>query len=381
MRVILCGCGTVGASVLQLLRSLQSDVSVELVLVRDAEKDRGEIVRGLKITDKVEEVLQHDAEVVVECMGGLITAKTIIENALSRGKFVVTANKALLHKHPELLNNDNLAYEASVCGSIPIIRTIQNLYTPIRGLRGVMNGTCNYILNRMETLSYKEALCEAQEKGYAEADPTADVEGYDALAKLSILGKLIIGPTFATPRWLGIVDVRKVDIEYARDFGRVIRHVCCFGRTGAYCMPALVPKGSSLDVPGAMNAVEIEADDILMKLSAPGAGGLPTANAVVSDLLAGPRAYRRSPGSIAVAESVEGRFFIRFTVRDCLGIVGEIGEACASQGINIRGIRQLEHLPSFVITTEETTLPAVEAMMKEISQKQWHASNFVAIML
>ena len=255
--IALCGCGTVGVGVLQILEA-NENYQIIKILVRDIDKDRGlsETQQQL-LTDDPQEIMNCNADILVEVMGGTALAKRLIEDAISKGKRVVTANKALLAKHPELMNNDGLFFEAAVAGGIPVIRTLQDSMTvEPRAIRGVLNGTCNFILSDMESCmgkTYADSLQLAQKLGYAEASPAADVDGHDAFAKLQILARLAFNAPLTPVRPRGISGVLPIDIAYADDLGCVVRHVCAVeskddSAVQAFCMPAIVRKKDTLAV-------------------------------------------------------------------------------------------------------------------------------------
>ena len=312
IQVGLIGFGTVGTGVVRILLEkeslLQSLVGAPLKLKRiadlDLNRDRGISIPNGLLVNKADEILNDpDISMVVELVGGLEPARSFILKALEKGKHVVTANKALLaHKGDEIFQKAedcklDVGFEASVCGGIPVILTLQQglVANEIESILGIFNGTSNYILTRMteEGLPYSEALKEAQQKGYAEADPTLDVEGMDTVHKLSILMHLAYGsPLIPEVIFVeGITRIGALDIAFAREFGYSIKLLAICRKEGdlleARVHPTMIPKGHMLaSVQGAYNALFIRGDsvgDVL--LYGQGAGMMPTGSAVVSDLV------------------------------------------------------------------------------------------------
>lgn len=396
--VFLCGCGTVGLHTLKMIEELRLPFDVKGVFVRDVGKNRPGLKKHYPFTSALEDVLQSDAEMIVEVIGGTSTAQTIIDDAMKKDKIVVTANKALLAEHPEYLRYPKMKFEASVAGGIPIIRTLKECtMPPISRISAVLNGTCNYILYQMtsEGLTYVDALRLAQDMGFAEADPEFDVEGKDAFQKLSILSHMVFDLQIHGEQSIrrGISNVCPVDVAYAREMGCVIRHVCQLGISDvenpilrARCMPTVLRADHDLVVDRANNAAIVEADGLRLVLKGPGAGGVPTANSVVTDMLSSPSSSShvgpRSPDFIVGATG--GKFFLRFTVMDELGIVATISTLCRDLSINIDSI--IQHPESgpklnFVLTTGWTTLMNMDALISNIiARHHWYRSSFLAVL-
>jgi homoserine dehydrogenase len=244
LKIGLLGCGTVGRGLVELVawnsslirRRAGVELSITKILVRDLDKERPGVDRHL-LTTQPEKVLNNGCDLVVEVVGGIEPARSFIQRSLAAGKHVVTANKALLAldgfglmKAAEM-QKVCIGFEASVCGGIPIIRALRNglVGNRIQGLSGILNGTCNYILTRMaeEQLDFETALREAQAKGFAEADPTLDIEGNDAAQKLKILAELAFNGQISADavRAEGIRDITVGDVQAARELGYVIKHV------------------------------------------------------------------------------------------------------------------------------------------------------------
>jgi homoserine dehydrogenase len=274
LKIGLLGCGTVGRGLLELVTRSHSlirqragiELSITNVLVRDPEKNRPGVDRNL-LTTQPEKVINNGCDLVVELMGGIEPARTLIQHALAGGKHVVTANKALLAldgfslmKAAEM-QNVRLGFEASVCGGIPIIRTLRNglVGNQIQSLSGILNGTCNYILSRMseDRIEFDVALREAQAKGFAEADATLDIDGCDAAQKLKILAELAFNAHVNADavQLEGIREISVDDVQAAREFGYVIKQVAAADLHGdaialtvrAVLLPAAHPLASVRD--------------------------------------------------------------------------------------------------------------------------------------
>lgn len=417
--LILCGCGTVGLHVLKLFEKLQPPIIVDAVFVKNPAKARLGLQKDYNFTCDLDEVLRSEADVVVEVMGGTEEAAAIVETALRNGRRVVTANKALLFQNildsPKqrgglsLLDEfgESLMYEAAVAGGIPIIRTLRSAYfLSVRQIRGVLNGTCNFILDHMarHKCTYGEALQLAKERGYAEADPWLDVEGIDAYQKLNILSHMVFG---AAPgdslRPQGISNIEPVDILYALDMGCVIRHVCSVESAGENglricCLPAILRGDDDLVVAGPMNVVQIDGG-MPVVLKGEGAGGIPTANSVYADVIEAIGKIRSplpKPSSTTAKKDLthtepvafyppQGQFFIRFTVTDQCGIIADVGEECRRLDINIHSILQHPEsgpLCNFVVVTECAGLESVQTLVENLRKNNhWFISSFLALML
>ena len=296
----LLGCGTVGQGFVRLLEQDRfSHLRVRRILVRDLAKERPGVDRRLLTTDAISVI--DDCDLVVELIGGVHSAGAYVRRALRSGRNVVTANKALLAESGRELfstaaaTGARIGFEASVCGGIPIIRAIERGLAGdcIQNITGILNGTCNYILTRMEErgLDFAAALRMAQERGFAEADPTLDVSGADALQKLQILGELAFGPLHVRASVHGIEDVSREEIEQARSRRCVVRLIASARR---------LPGGVELRVERRelpethpLAAVRDENNAVIVRAKAAGelifvgkgAGSLPTASAVLSDVI------------------------------------------------------------------------------------------------
>lgn len=296
----LLGCGTVGQGFVRLLAQDRfRHLRLQRILVRDLTKQRPGVDSRLLTTDAIAVI--DDCDVVVELIGGVHSAGAYVRRALRGGRHVVTANKALLAESGRELfstaaaSGARIGFEASVCGGIPIIRAIERGLAgdSIESVTGILNGTCNYILTRMEEggLDFAAALRMAQERGFAEADPTLDITGADALQKLQILGELAFGPQRARSRVHGIEDLSREEIEQARSRRCVVRHIASARRVAGGVelrverreLPETHPLASVRDENNAVIVRAKAAGELIFV--GKGAGSLPTASAVLSDVL------------------------------------------------------------------------------------------------
>ncbi len=397
-RVALLGFGTVGSAVAELLRA-QRFPGVELVQVynRDVVRKRDgakakKLAPSIAWTENIDDVLTGDADVVIETIGGLDPMERWIKRALLAGKHVITANKQLIAYRGAALsklarqNGVALVYNAAVAGGVPVIPAVLHGLQGdrIQRITGILNGTCNFILSHMEAgADYHDVLTEAQEAGYAEADPSADVDGYDARAKLCILARtaMQVGLDPDEVATQSIKAVRLVDFHYARELNCTIRQIARVetGKDGvrARVGPTLVPHTSPIAWShGTQNLVMTTGEfggDVVF--SGHGAGGNPTAVAVVSDLLA--VAHGSASVSLPVKQKpVTGEFlaphYLRFIVRDKPGIVSAISGALTKVGANIDSILQRPGYPKdalpFVVTTEPCLTSTIEAAVRAIAK-------------
>ncbi len=379
VKIALLGCGTVGGGVLRLLEDnrefLASRVGAALevkhVLVRDLSKGRVQECKREWLTNDPEKVFgDSSVDLVVEVIGGENPARPYLERALKSGRSVVTANKYVISKYgPELVraaidNKVDLAFEASVGGGIPIIRTLREALASdtVSSVHAILNGTCNYILTRMrqEGLSFAAALKEAQELGYAEADPTLDVGGGDAAQKLSVVSMLAFDTHVSTDEFLieGIEGVEDIDFRFADRFGFTLKHLCIGHDRGdkveLRAHPALVPKNSVLaNVDGVLNGVFLMGRALgPCLLVGRGAGDMPTAVSVVADIVdvASSRIHGESglatrgiqikKRPVMSPDEIETRYYLRFDVGDHPGVLGRIASALGSEGVSIEQMVQ-----------------------------------------
>jgi homoserine dehydrogenase len=383
LKVGLAGLGTVGASVLRLLAqqrealAARSGRSVDIVAVsaRSRTKDRGVDLKKMRwLSDPVKLASDPEIDAFVELMGGAgDPARGAVAAALKAGKSVVTANKALLARHgielAALAEKRGVAlnFEAAAAGAIPVVKTLREglAGNKVTRIYGILNGTCNYMLTRMERerLSFEECLKQAQRLGYAEADPSFDIEGHDTAQKLSILASLAFG-TRIDPGAIyveGITSITTADLEAANDLGYRIKLLGVAVKTEQgieqRVHPTMVPKDSDIaQVMGVTNAVSIDAEGIApITLVGPGAGGLATASAVVSDLADIARGVRAPPFGRPLAELAvnkkapmqrhEGGYYIRLLAMDKPGTFATIAKRLSQQHISIESIVQRHRAP------------------------------------
>lgn len=408
----LAGFGTVGSGLAKILdmnadrivARLGKRIEIRSVLVRDTNKKRAfDLGPEVKITDDLNTLINDpEIDIVVELMGGLDTAKELILGAFNAGKHVVTANKHLLAEDGlELFeaarkNNVGLMFEASCAGGIPIVQTLKESLAgdEILKMLGIMNGTANYILSEMTTkgMDFQTALANAQDLGYAEADPTFDIEGFDTAHKLCMLIRMAYGVDYplADIPIQGITSVTPMDIEFAREFGyriKLLAHVMDVGgKLEAGVHPALVPYTYLLArVGGNYNAVRLEGNAVgSIMLHGQGAGDLPTGSAVLADIMnlarkLGTDAQLDNTGfcnkplgkaNILPPEKSESKYYFRFTVADRTGVMATITKAMADHGISIaqavqKGEAGAEGVP-LVIISHETRTKDMEAMINEV---------------
>jgi len=408
-RVVLAGFGTVGRSVAHVLNGLPDEVELVAVLDRRAAIKRADWLDDrVHWTDSIDEALARDPEVFVELIGGIDPAERWIRRALERGISVVTANKQVIAQAgPSLMavaaaHRCQLRFEASVAGGVPVIRAIESGLAGDRLTRvaGVLNGTCNYILTRMERdgVGFDEALKEAQSLGFAEADPSQDIDGRDARAKLAILAMVALGvqaPASAI-RHESIAAVTPFDFTYARRLGCTIRQVSVATRTedadtlDGSVGPALVPLTSPLArVNGSENLVTVTGRfGGETSFGGRGAGGDPTAVAVVSDVLGIARGARPparpSPAQVdRVSCDLATPYYIRFTVADRPGIVAALAAVFAAHQINIDAILQEPGFPAserpFVVSLDLAPPAEVRAALDRIAALDFHVVPPLAI--
>jgi homoserine dehydrogenase len=408
IRIALAGLGTVGTAVARLLEEdrerLREEVGVrlDLSLILDRSyrhKDIRWVSPDVRVTDALDELLHHPADIVVELIGGTEPAEQIITTALRQGKAVVTANKFLLAQsvhhyiHLAVQHHAYLGFEAAVAGGIPIIRALRHSLCADRivRLRGILNGTCNFILSEMadHRRSYADVLAEAQRRGFAESDPTLDISGRDTADKLALLGTLAFG-RIITPLQIptaGITELDPVDFLYARRLDCAIKLLGVAqhynGLLALRVSPFLVPRRLTLAaVAGALNAVEVTGARLGPVLfSGFGAGANPTAVSVVADIVNAalwkqgkglfhpPRAEAR-PEQTALAADESYPFYIRFTVADRPGIIAAVASILASRKISLDAVIQepwqdRTNLP-FVVTVEPTPFSIMERALSEL---------------
>jgi homoserine dehydrogenase len=377
LKVALLGCGVVGSQVARLLIEQADDLKARIgrplelvgIAVRRLSLERPGIDRALLTDDAMTLASRPDVDLVIELLGGIEPARSLILAAIGAGSSVITANKALLasdggtvYTAAEAAGVD-VYYEAAVAGAIPIIRPLRESLVgdEVTAVMGIVNGTTNFILDKMHTdnADFAAVLAEAQELGFAETDPTADVEGYDAAAKAAILASL----AFHTRVKLsdvsreGITGVTAEDIAAAKEMGCVVKLLarCALSEDGSIAVgvhPTMVPVSHPLaSIPGAYNAVFIESRNAgRLMFMGPGAGGSPTASAVLGDLVTAARNRvrgSRGPGestysarSITPAGRVTSRYYVSMTVTDEPGVLAGVATCFASHGVSLQAVRQ-----------------------------------------
>ena len=411
LRLAIAGLGTVGATVVRTLAAQAGafaaragrGVAVTAVSARDRAKDRGFDASGLRwFDDPAAMAREAEADVFVELMGGSSgPAKEAVEAALSRGLHVVTANKALLAAHGPALarlaeeKGAALKFEAAAAGGIPVIKALREAMAgnAVRRVSGIMNGTCNYILSRMEAegLSFAECLKAAQELGYAEADPTFDVEGYDTAHKLALLTSLAFGTEVDADSIYveGISNVASLDLRMADELGFRIKLLGVAERTPdgieQRVHPTMVPKTAQLaQVMGVLNAVSVSGDLVgELTFVGPGAGGGATASAVladIADIARGERSpvFGRKAASLgkpakAPMQRHEGGYYVRLTALDKRGVFATIAGTMAEHGISLESIIQKgqprQATVPVILITHATTEHLIRAAVAAIAEK------------
>ena len=413
-KIGMVGLGTVGSGVAKLLLehadriARQAGQRIELaeVVVRDPQKERGVAVPAEIVSTDLERILaRRDLHTVVHLLGGIEPARTIMLRLLDSGKNVVTANKAVLAEHgPELFAKAravkrSIAFDASVGGGIPIITNISQCLSAndVTSLVAILNGTSNFILTQMEeqNASYADAVREAQQRGFAEADPTLDVDGSDAAQKLSLLVQLAFGTRLEWQKIArqGIDSLDLVDLRFARELGYRIKLLAVADRQGEHLQthvaPTLVKIGTPLaEVRGAFNAIQLVGDAVgPLLFHGLGAGQMPTASAVVADLIdtVVGRAMltfntlelgAARPTNLVPVDSAHapGRYYLRLTVEDRPGVMSEITGVLGKQGISIASVIQHESSSDgassvpLVIITHTTTDGATRGALDEMSR-------------
>ncbi|WP_308168509.1 homoserine dehydrogenase [Nonomuraea sp. NEAU-A123] len=407
LKVALLGCGVVGSQVIRLMHEQGDDLAARIgaplelagVAVRRMGRKRDvDVAPELLTTDAESLVTRDDVDVVIEVIGGIEPARSLIVSALSGGKSVVTANKALLAEDGATLHEAarvggaDLYFEASVAGAIPLLRPLRESLAGdhVKQVLGIVNGTTNYILDKMDSTgaSFTDALEEAQTLGYAEADPTADIEGFDAAAKAAILAGLAFHSrvTAAEVHREGITEITATDVASAKAMGYVIKLLAICARSddgrsiGVRVYPAMIPRTHPLaGVREAYNAVFVEAASAgQLMFYGKGAGGAPTASAVLGDLVAVAR--NRLAGTRAPAESTYAdlpvhpmgetvtRCHVALDVADKPGVLARVADLFAKHDVSIQTVRQEGHGDDaqLVIVTHRATDAALSATMEEL---------------
>ena len=380
IKIGVCGFGTVGQSFVdhvlayqdKIIENCGREICISIIADRSIEKKKFKS-EGIQFTSDILSVNNSDCDVIVELIGGTDIAYDLVKSAILKKKSVITANKALIaEKGDELLalskeNNTYIGYEASVAGAIPIINTLKHnmLNENIISLSGIINGTCNYILDQMssERKGFKEALNSAQELGYAEADPTFDVGGFDAAHKVSILSMIAFGipSPYENIHIEGIESIDSMDIDYANELGYKIKHIATARSNNSQieCKvhPALINNKNILSkIDGVMNAVRTVGDKFgTSLLYGHGAGGAATASAVVSNIIDYcihvDRKVKNISNSIAAhrkdlvtIEDTSNQYYLRMFANDVPGVMADITSTLAEHKISIEAVTQHEPL-------------------------------------
>lgn len=375
IKIGLIGLGTVGSGVFKTLQNFKN-VEVVKIAVRNKNKKRGiEDLDESIITDDAYEVVNDpNIQIVVELIGGISPAFDLIKTAIKNGKHIVTANKELLAKHGEELfnfaeeKNKVVLYEAAIAGGIPLIMPIKTILAgnKITKIKAILNGTTNYILTKMDVqgASYQDVLKEAQELGYAEADPTGDVEGFDAAYKITTLATIAFGKRIKIENVYreGITKISPEDMQAANEMGYKIKLIASAELNDEFkadvrVHPMLVPKTKTLaHIDYVTNAVSLSGHPVGdVTLSGPGAGEFPTASSVVGDILAiaselGKTDYllpmmrcnHHENAIMTPIEDTENKYYISITAHNRLGVIGRIGKACEDHNISLASIVQKE---------------------------------------
>jgi len=406
LQIGMLGCGNVGVEVARLLTSDSGDfkaragAELELVkiAVKDMEKARPGIAKKLLTSDSDSIVNDADIEIIIEVMGGIEPARKLLLTAMKNGKSVITANKALLAKHGAELydaasaNGVDLYYEASVDGAIPILRPLRDSIVGdhVTRIMGIVNGTTNYILTKMDEngSAFADVLKEAQALGYAEADPTADIEGHDAAAKAAILAGLAFHSRVSVDDVFceGISGITATDISVAKAIDHVIKllaiaELTSDNKISVRVHPTLIPRAHPLaSVRNAFNAVFVEAESAgELMFYGRGAGGEPTASAILGDLIAVAR--HKSGGSLGAGESayadleiaaissVKTRYLIRLNVADRPGVLATVAQIFASHNVSIQTVRQSGRGEDaeLIVMTHGASDAALSATVKELA--------------
>lgn len=404
INVGIIGVGTVGSATALLLEDNKDVISartgVEIIVKKGVIRDRSRTDSRVKIplSSNIDDILEDDSiDVVVELMGGIDTAYEVAKKALKNKKALVTANKAMLAYHrydlQEIADNVPICFEASVAGGIPIIKALRDGLSAnhIINIRGILNGTCNYILTKMtnSNISFEDCLQEAQMLGYAESNPTLDISGMDAAHKLVILASIAYGVK-ALPEDIlveGISDINQDDIFFANEFGHTIKLLAIAKKIGdeveLRVHPVMIDKNEMISkVSGVMNGISVIGDKVgeTMYYGA-GAGGNPTASAVVSDLIeiarnsSSPMLGFKKPLEnglkLKSISTIESRYYLRIKVIDKAGTLAQITSILGDNGISIKMLLQKESNDSgfatLLLSTHKSNELSIQKAIKSLS--------------
>jgi len=396
MRVAIFGGGAVGGGVVNILSNYKDKFEIVYIVVKNISKERDFEV-PCQIIDNIETVFKDDTiNVYFEAIGGVTIAKEIVYHGLENNKYVITANKKLLAENlteiiKKVKSNNKFGFEAAVGGGIPVLKSIQRDFNcdKISSIAGILNGTTNYILSKMqlEKVDFTNSLTEAQELGYAEQDPTADIGGEDVLNKLIILVFLAFGKIVNKNENIyvkGIERIELVDFKYSKLLNSTIKMLGYGfdnGNLSMYVSPVVVRNNNPISkIMGATNMVQIKSENCLMSsFVGEGAGRMPTANSMVSDLF-----NLTTRGNSLKCQSeyndlninFSSQFYIKFCTSDELGVIEKIGYWCKENKISIDSILQLpeekenKEKIKFVITTDNTNISNVTKMISDVESNE-----------
>ncbi len=404
LRVGMLGCGVVGSEVARLIGANQKDLTarsgakLDLVKIGVRNLVRPNVAKDLLTTDLESIVKDKNIDLIIEVIGGIEPARTLILEAFANGKSVVTANKALLAKHGAELfaaadkSGVDLYYEAAVAGAIPILRPLRESLVGdhVQRIMGIVNGTTNYILTKMDESgsAFADALAEAQTLGFAEADPTADVEGFDAAAKAAILAGLAFHSrvTDSDVYREGITKITATDVSVAKSLDLVVKLLAIAeltneGRISVRVHPTLISRSHPLaSVREAFNAVFVESESAgAMMFYGRGAGGAPTASAILGDLVAvarhrvsgglGPRESDYADLDVAPMGSTKTRYLIRLEVADRPGVLAAVAQTFSKHDVSIQTVRQTGRSDNaeLIVMTHKAADSALAATVADLS--------------
>jgi len=402
----LLGLGTVGSGVVKVLSKFDN-IEIKKIAVKNLAKTRN--IKNLNpeiLTDNPDIIINDpEIKIVVEVMGGINPALELITKSIQNGKHIITANKELIAKHGKVLfelakkHNVVILYEAAVAGGIPIVMPIvQSLAgNKISKIAGILNGTTNYILTKMkeEGSDFEQVLKEAQDLGYAEADPTGDVQGYDAAYKIAILSSIAFNKRININEIYkeGINNISAEDIKHANEFGYRIKLIAmaqdCGDTLDVRVHPMLVPKKHPLaSINGVLNAIVVEGDAVgRVMFSGPGAGEFPTASSVAGDVLSIASEIEKTGFPLPIMRckhddtnakildinETKNKYYINVQTENSPGVIGDLGTICGKYGINLHGIIQQGVIkgenPSIVLLTEMAYEKDIQSAVKEISER------------
>jgi homoserine dehydrogenase len=405
LRVGMLGCGVVGGEVARLIVANQKDLTarsgahLDLVKIGVRNLARPNVAKELLTTDLDSIVKDSNIDLIIEVIGGIEPARTLILQALANGKSVVTANKALLAKHGAELfaaadkGGVDLYYEAAVAGAIPILRPLRESLVGdhVQRVMGIVNGTTNFILTKMDEsgAAFGDALAEAQALGFAEADPTADVEGFDAAAKAAILAGLAFHSrvTDSDVYREGITKITDADVAVAKSLDLVVKLLAIAeltndGKLSVRVHPTLISRSHPLaSVREAFNAVFVESEAAgAMMFYGRGAGGAPTASAILGDLVAvarhrvsgglGPRESDYADLAIAPIGSIKTRYLIRLDVADRPGVLAAVAQTFSKHDVSIQTVRQTGRGDNaeLIVMTHKATDSALASTVSDLSK-------------